>query len=322
MKNKRTRLLHMEPLTELHGLGTESANPKSAELDTKSALEIAQIINTEDQKVAKAVERQLPAIAKAIDMVADALSSGGRLIYVGTGTSGRLGALDASECPPTFDVPASTVQYLIAGGERALSRATEASEDSPELGARDMARRKPTRKDIVIGLAVSGRTPYTLGALTEARRHGARTVGITGNANSPLTKAANHAIAVDVGPEVLAGSSRMKAGTMQKMVLNMITTGAFTRMGYVYSNLMVNLHFKNRKLVERGVGILEQLTGLDRESAVDALIASRGSLPVALVMIMAEVSRPEAEQRLTRSKGNVRAAIELNKPRMRADKKK
>ncbi len=305
----------MEPLTELYGLGTEDANPNSVGLDTKSALDIARIINAEDQKVAKAVERQLPAIAKAIDIVAESLSAGGRLIDVGTGPSGRLGALDASECPPTFDVSPKMVQYLIAGGERALARATEASEDSPEEGARDMARKKPTKKDVVVGLAVSGRTPYTLGAIRYARNKGARTIAITGNAGAPITRDAQHSIAIDVGPEVLAGSSRMKAGTMQKMVLNMITTGAFTRMGYVYSNLMVNLHFKNRKLVERGVGIMRRLTGFDRESSVEALTAAGGSLPVALVMIEAGVSRKDAEQRLKRSKGNVRVAIESNRSR-------
>jgi N-acetylmuramic acid 6-phosphate etherase len=309
----------MEPLTELHGLGTEGANPNSAELDTKSALEIARIINAEDQRVAKAVQRQLPAIAKAIDIVAKSLSSGGRLIYVGTGTSGRLGALDASECPPTFDVSPKMVQYLIAGGERALARATEASEDSPDEGARDMSRRNPTRKDVIIGLAVSGRTPYTLGAIRYARNKGSKTIAITGNTGSPITRIAQHAIAIDVGPEVLAGSSRMKAGTMQKMVLNMITTGAFTRMGYVYSNLMVNLHFKNRKLVERGVGIMRRLTDLDRESSVGALTAAGGSLPVALVMMEAGVSRKEAEQRLKNSKGNVRRAIRGSTRKLRTD---
>jgi N-acetylmuramic acid 6-phosphate etherase len=312
VKTKRTRMLQMEPLTELHGLGTEGANPSSEEFDTKSALEIASIINAEDQKVAKAVQRELPAIAMAIDIVAKSLSSGGRLIYVGTGTSGRLGALDASECPPTFDVSPQMVQYVIAGGERALARATEASEDSVEEGARDMARRKPTKKDVVVGLAVSGRTPYTLGAIRYARSKGSKTIAVTGNARSPITKTAQHSIAIDVGPEVLAGSSRLKAGTMQKMVLNMITTGAFTRMGYVYSNLMVNLHFKNRKLVERGVGIMQRITGLDRESSVEALTAAGGSLPVALVMIEAGITRKVAEQRLKKYSGNVRKAIHQN----------
>jgi N-acetylmuramic acid 6-phosphate etherase len=305
----------MPPLTELRELGTEIPNPNSIDLDKKSALEIAEIINTEDQNVAQAVRTQLPAIAQAIDIVANALSDGGRLIYVGTGTSGRLGALDSSECVPTFNVPRSLVQYLIAGGDYALGHATEVSEDSPEMGKRDMARKKPTSKDVVIGLAVSGRTPYTLGALAYARRKRATTIGITANAGSPITKLAAHSIAISVGPEVLAGSSRMKAGTMQKMVLNMITTGAFTRMGYVYSNLMVNLHLKNRKLTERGIGIVQHLTGLDREAAVDALQAAGGSVPVTLVMIEAGVTRKDAEARLKKAKCNVRKAIGTQKRR-------
>ena len=299
----------MPPLEELRELSTEIPNPNSVDLDKKSALEIAKIINAEDQKVAKAVARQLPEIAKAIDLVADAFANGGRLIYVGTGTSGRLGALDSSECVPTFNVSPKLVQYLIAGGDYALGHATEVSEDSTEMGVRDMKHKKPTKKDVVLGLAVSGRTPYTLGALAYARRKGAMVIGITANAGTPITKLASLSIVVGVGPEVLAGSSRMKAGTMQKMVLNMITTGAFTRMGYVYSNLMVNLHLKNRKLTERGIGILQQLTGLDRQSAVDALQAAGGSVPVALVVVEAGVTRKEAEARLKKAKGNVRKAI-------------
>lgn len=299
----------MAPLTEIRELGTEIPNPNSVDLDKKSALEIAKIINAEDQKVAKAVAKELPAIAKAIDLVAHALENGGRLIYVGTGTSGRLGALDSSECVPTFNVSPKVVQYLIAGGDYALGHATEVSEDSTEMGERDMKHKNPTKKDVVLGLAVSGRTPYTVGALAYARRKGATTIGITANPGTPLTKISSHSIVIGVGPEVLAGSSRMKAGTMQKMVLNMITTGAFTRMGYVYSNLMVNLHLKNRKLTERGIGILQQLTGLDRQSAVDALQAAGGSVPVALVVLEAGVTRKEAEARLKTAKGNVRKAI-------------
>lgn len=309
MRSKHIHLLEMAPLSELRGLTTESANPKSADLDTRSTIEIARIINAEDRKVAKAIARELPAIAKAIDIVADALASGGRLIYVGTGTSGRLGALDSSECPPTFSADPGMVQYLIAGGDRALSHAVEASEDSIKEGERDMAKKKPTRKDVILGLAASGRTPYTLGAVAYARRKGAKTIAITGNPGSPITKTAAHSIAVDVGPEVLAGSSRMKAGTMQKMVLNMITTGAFTRMGYVYSNLMVNLHLKNRKLAERGIGILQQLADLDRKSAVEALRSAGGSIPVALVMLETGATKTQAAQRLKKAKGNVRKAI-------------
>lgn len=321
MKRKHKQLLEMSPLTELYGLGTESANPNSVGLDTKSALEIARIINEEDQKIAKAVASQLPAIAKAIDIVAASLSSGGRLIYVGTGTSGRLGALDSSECPPTFNADPEMVQYIIAGGDRALAHAVEASEDSGAEGARDMAKKHPSKRDVVLGLAVSGRTPYTIGALAYARKKGAKTIAITGNTGSPITKTAAHTIAVDVGPEVLAGSSRMKAGTMQKMVLNMISTGAFTRMGTVYSNLMVNLHLKNRKLVERGIGIMQQLSGLSREAAVDQLREAGGSLSVALVMLQAGVSRRNAEQRLKKTRGNVRQAIETSVAKRKLPKK-
>lgn len=309
MKNKRVEMLSLPPLTDVQGLGTEKRNPNSIGFDSKSPLEIARIINAEDQKVAKAVERALPQIAKAIEAVAKSLSSGGRLIYVGTGTSGRLGALDASECPPTFNTDPEMVQFVMAGGEKALAHAVEADEDSPALGKRDMAKKRPTKKDVVVGLAASGRTPFTVSAVQYARSKGAATVGIVANPNSPLARAAAIPIEIPVGPEVVAGSTRMKAGTMQKLVLNMITTGAFVRMGYVYDNLMVNLHLKNRKLVERGIGIVQQIIDLDRESAIDALRVSEGSVPVALVMLQAGVTKQEAEKRLKKSKGNVRKAI-------------
>ena len=299
----------MPPLKDVQGLGTEGRNPKSLGFDSKSPLEIARIINAEDQKVAVAIQKALPQIAKAIDAVAKSLSSGGRLIYVGTGTSGRLGALDASECPPTFNTDPGMVQFVMAGGEKALGCAVEADEDSPALGRKDMAKKRPTRKDVVIGLAASGRTPFTVSAVQYARSKGAMTAGIVANPNSPLARAAAIPIVIPVGPEVVAGSTRMKAGTMQKLVLNMITTGAFVRMGYVYDNLMVNLHLKNRKLVERGIGIVQQILDLDRESAIDALRASEGSVPVALVMLQAGVTKREAEKRLDKSRGNVRRAI-------------
>lgn len=302
-------MLDMPPLKEVQGLGTEGRNPKSIGFDSKSPLEIARIINGEDKKVAFAIELALPQVAKAIEAVAKSLSNGGRLIYVGTGTSGRLGALDASECPPTFNTDPDLVQFVMAGGERALARAVEADEDSPALGRHDMAKKKPTKKDVVVGLAASGRTPFTVSAVEYARSKGAVTVGIVANAGSPLAKAAAIPIVVPVGPEVVAGSTRLKAGTMQKLVLNMITTGAFVRMGYVYDNLMVNLHLKNRKLVERGIGIVQQIMDMDRESAIDALKASDGSVPVALVMLQAGVTKKEAETRLKKSKGNVRKAI-------------
>jgi N-acetylmuramic acid 6-phosphate etherase len=291
-------------------LGTERVNPAAAGLDTLSALEIARVLNHEDKKVADAVERALPQIALAIDAVAQALQSGGRLIYVGAGTSGRLAALDASECPPTFNTHPKTIQYMIAGGEKALSRASEVSEDSRTAGRADMAKRKPGKKDVVVGVAASGRTPYTIAAVEHARRLGARTVAVVGNAGSELGRSADIEIVVDAGPEALAGSTRLKAGTAQKMVLNMLTTGAMARLGYIYGNLMVNVHTKNEKLVARGLGILEQAAGRNPESAAQALKAARGQVAVALVMLKTGLGRVQAEKKLKSFKGNVRKAIE------------
>ena len=219
----------MKKAEDLKRLGTERANPAAAELDARSALEVARILNAEDARVAPAVERALPQIACAIDAIAQALSRGGRLIYVGAGTSGRIAALDASECPPTFNTDPRMVQYVIAGGARALSRATEINEDSPRLGRRDLAKKRPTKNDVVAGISASGRTPYTLGALQYARERGAATVAVTGNPGSPMEQVAEIAIVVETGPEVVAGSTRLKAGTAQKLVLNMLTTGAIDR---------------------------------------------------------------------------------------------
>ncbi|HWR15409.1 MAG TPA: N-acetylmuramic acid 6-phosphate etherase [Terriglobales bacterium] len=293
----------------IHRLGTEQQNVSSLDLDTRSALEIARIMNAEDAKVPAAVSEALPQIAKAIDAVADALSRKGRLIYVGAGTSGRLGALDSSECPPTFNTDPRSVQYVIAGGPKALASAAEANEDSPVLGRRDIAKLKPGKRDVVIGIAASGRTPYTIAACEYARKKGARTACVVCNISSPLAAAVDIPIEVNVGPEVLAGSTRLKAGTAQKLVLNMITTGAMTRLGYVYGNLMVNVHLKNEKLVERGIGIVQKATGASREDAMAALKESSNRVPVALVMLKAEVSRREAEKRLKKSNGNVRKAM-------------
>ena len=294
----------------LNRLQTEKTNPASAELDTMSALEIARIINMEDATVAAAVERALPQIAKAIEAVADAIGNGGRLIYVGAGTSGRIAALDASECPPTFNTDPKTVQFVMAGGAKALYSATEASEDDARLGRRDMTAKKPTRKDVVVGLAASGRTPYTVAAVEYARKKGARTVAIVCNPGSPLEAAAEIAIVVEVGAEVLAGSTRMKAGTAQKLVCTMLTTGAMARLGYVFGNLMVNVHLKNEKLVERGLRILQQASGASREEALKALKQARRRAPVALIMLKTGASAAEAEKRLKAAKGNVRRAME------------
>jgi len=294
----------------IKSLGTEQQNQASTELDTRSALEIARVINEEDKKVAIAVEQALPQIAMAIDAIADSLREGGRLIYVGAGTSGRIAALDASECPPTFNTHPKSIQYLIAGGERALSRATEVSEDSRTLGRRDMALRKPGKKDVVVGVAASGRTPYTIAAVEYARQKGAKTVAVVGNPNSELGRAAEIGIVTEVGPEALSGSTRMKAGTAQKMVLNMLTTGAMARLGYIYGNLMVNVHTRNEKLVERALGIVEKAGGVDRAAAARALKAGGNSVAVALIMLKTGLSRQQAEKKLRVVKGNVRKAME------------
>lgn len=226
---------------DLQTLATEKPNEASAGLDKKSAIEIARIIAGEDARIAAAVKKALPEIAAVIDIVARSLRDGGRLIYVGAGSSGRIAALDASECPPTFSTAPSQVQYIMAGGPKALASASDVNEDSPELGQRDIARRRPTRKDIVIGISASGRTPYVVGAVEYARVRGAKTAAIVCNPNSDLSQVAEVTVVAEVGPEVISGSTRMKASSAQKMILNMITTGAMTRLGYVYDNLMSTL---------------------------------------------------------------------------------
>ncbi len=298
---------------DLRRLSTEKANAASAEFDCKSSLEIARIINAEDAKVSAVVARSLPQIARVIDWIAAGLSKGGRLIYVGTGTSGRIAALDAAECPPTFNTEPKMVQFIIAGGSKALAEATEASEDSRKLGRQAMAKKKPRRNDVVVGVAASGRTPFTIAALEYARAQGAKTVAVACNRNSQLERAAHVAIVAEVGPEVVAGSTRMKAGTAQKMILNMLTTGAMTRLGYVYGNLMVNLHLKNKKLAERGISILEKAAELSRADARKFLKDAHNSVPVALVMAKAAVGRTQAVAALKRSAGHVRSAIMLAK---------
>jgi len=293
----------------LHHLHTEQPNHAAGDLDQKSSLDIAHLINAEDATVALAVTRALPQIARAIDQVAAGLRQGGRLIYVGAGTSGRIAALDAVECPPTFNTNPRSVQFIIAGGAKALASASEISEDDAQAGREEMSRRKPTKHDVVLGIASSGRTPFTVAAIERARQRGAHTIALTCNPNSPLERAAHFAIVTQVGPEVLAGSSRMKAGTAHKMVLNMISTAAMTRLGYVYGNLMVNVAPKNEKLLQRAIGILEQATGASHESATKALKASGNRTPVAVVMLAAGVSPAEATSALKKSKGHVRQAI-------------
>lgn len=289
---------------------TETPNSASQGLDTKSAIEIARIINHEDAKIAAAVKKALPEIAVVIDIVARALRDGGRLIYVGAGSSGRIAALDASECPPSYSTLPQQIQYIMAGGPKALASASDVNEDSPELGQRDIARRRPTRKDIVIGVSASGSTPYVVGAVEYARARGSITAAVTCNNGTPLAQVSETTIVVEVGPEVVSGSTRMKAGTAQKMVLNMITTGAMTRLGYVYDNLMVNVHMKNAKLVERGIRVLMKVCDIDRDTAIRTIKSAGKSIPIAVVMLKANVDKMEAVRRLAKADGNVRLAIE------------
>ena len=298
-----------QPTAALGDLRTEQRNRASANLDQESTLDLVRIINREDAKVAAAVRQALPQIAEAVDIIANRLRRGGRLIYVGAGTSGRIAALDASECPPTFGTAPRQVQFVIAGGSKALGAAVEGNEDTRELGAREMAKRKPGKKDVVAGIAASGRTPFTVAAVEYARQRGAATIAVCCNADSPLGKAAQIAIVTPVGPEVVSGSSRMKAGTAQKMVLNMLTTGAMTRLGYVYGNLMVNVHPSNSKLVDRALRILQDGAGIDRAAAVRALEDSGKSVPVALVMLETKLGAAQARRRLKTHGGNVRLAI-------------
>ncbi|HYM77212.1 MAG TPA: N-acetylmuramic acid 6-phosphate etherase [Candidatus Dormibacteraeota bacterium] len=299
--------------SDLRQLPTEQILHTASNLDQMSSLEIVRLINDEDATVAAAVRHALPQIARAIDAVANGLRHGGRLIYVGAGTSGRLGALDASEIPPTFNTNPRTVQYIMAGGPKALGTSTEASEDDTALAVKEMKKRKPGKHDIVLGIATSGRTPFTIAAIECARSRGAHTIALTCNRNSPLERAADFAIVTEVGPEVLAGSSRMKAGTAHKMVLNMISTGAMTRLGYVYGNLMVQVWTKNEKLVQRAIRILEQATGADHDTAAAALKAAGNRTPIALVMLAASATKSQAAAALKKSKGHVRQAIAIAK---------
>jgi N-acetylmuramic acid 6-phosphate etherase len=293
----------------LSQLTTEQTNRASADLDLKSSLEIVSVINSEDATVVEAVRRALPQIARGVGLIANALKRCGRLIYVGAGTSGRIAALDAAECPPTFNVDPRTVQFIMAGGPKALSEALEANEDSRELGKREMAKRKPGRNDVIVGIAASGRTPFTIAAVEYARGKGAHTISVTCNRNTPLQKAAHLAIVTEVGPEVISGSTRMKAGTAQKMVLNMLSSGAMTRLGYVYGNLMINVTPRNSKLAARSVSILQEAAGVSEEVARKALKSAGNSVPVGLVMLQAQVDRREAERALKLAGGHVRQAI-------------
>ena len=293
---------------------TEARNPHSMQIDKVSTLEMLSIINREDQTVAAAVERVLPHIAAAVDAIAERLNQGGRLFYVGAGTSGRLGVLDASECPPTFSVDPDLVQGLIAGGDGALRRSSEVSEDSPELGAADLRARnfagnsEAAKPDVLVGIAASGRTPYVLGAMAYAKSLGALTIAVTCVPVSAMTRFAEIAIAVETGAEVITGSTRMKAGTATKMVLNMLSTGAMVRTGAVYGNLMVNLKPTNFKLVDRAQRIIMSATGCTHDRAVELLLEG-GTIKTAIVIEMLGIDRSSAEARLAAANGRLAAAL-------------
>jgi N-acetylmuramic acid 6-phosphate etherase len=288
---------------------TEHRNPASKELDRLSSRAILRLMNREDHKVATSVGREIPAIARAVDAIVRGIRKGGRLIYVGAGTSGRLAVLDAAECPPTFGVSRHLVQALIAGGRRAVTGAVEGAEDSVANGARDLRAKKLSLNDVVVGIAASGTTPYVLGALAFARKRGATTVAVTSNGRTPITRHARIVIAPEVGPEIVAGSTRLKAGTSQKLVLNMLSTAAMVRLGHVYENLMIDVALTNQKLRERGLRILCEASGKDLSAAEHALRQSGHNLRTALVMLKRSLSVTQARAQLVLAKGNLREAL-------------
>jgi N-acetylmuramic acid 6-phosphate etherase len=291
-------------------LTTEQNNPESVSIDQMDPIQIAMLMNREDLKVVAAVERVLPDIARAIELVTERVQAGGRLIYIGAGTSGRLGVLDASECPPTFNTPPALVVGLIAGGHRALTNAIEGAEDNRQAGEEDLRGVEVDAKDVVCGIATSGRTPYVLGGLAYAQGLGAATLGVTCNEVSELSEVSDVLIAPVVGPEILSGSTRLKAGTATKMVLNMISTGTMIRIGKTYGNWMVDLRATNVKLKDRSIRIVSGITGLDRERAESLLARCDGEVKTAIVSQALGVEKIEAQRRLKVAGGRLRTAIQ------------
>ena len=291
-------------------LTTEQNNPESVSIDQMDPIQIAMLMNREDLKVVAAVERVLPDIARAIELVTERVQAGGRLIYIGAGTSGRLGVLDASECPPTFNTPPALVVGLIAGGNRALTNAIEGAEDNRQAGEEDLRGVEVASKDVVCGIATSGRTPYVLGGLAYAQSLGAATLGVTCNEVSELSEVSDVLIAPVVGPEILSGSTRLKAGTATKMVLNMISTGTMIRIGKTYGNWMVDLRATNVKLKDRSIRIVSGITGLDRERAESLLARCDGEVKTAIVSQALGVEKIEAQRRLKFAGGRLRTAIQ------------
>jgi N-acetylmuramic acid 6-phosphate etherase len=301
----------MQDERDLSRLETERRNPASTRIDTMSALEIARVMNAEDATVAGAVAREVPQIGRAIEGIAARLRQGGRLISIGAGTSGRLAVLDASECPPTFSTPPEMVVGVIAGGADALTRSIEGAEDSPERGRDDLSQLAVGANDTVVGIAASGRTPYVLGAVAYAKECGALTIGVTCNAATPLHDRCAITIAPVVGPEVIAGSTRLKAGTAQKMVLNMLSTGAMILLGKTYGNLMVDVQTTNTKLRKRAIAIVQEATGLAEADAATLLTRTDNEVKTAIVAALGNITPEIARQRLAASGGVVRAALEV-----------
>ena len=293
----------------LEGLSTETRNPETMNLDEMSSLEIVQAMNKEDIKVPQIITHLLPLIAKVVDICAVALKTKNRIFYMGAGTSGRLGIVDSSECPPTFNASPNEFIGLIAGGERAFIKAVEGAEDSEDLGKDDLIKRNFCKNDICIGLAASGRTPYVIGGLKYAKSIGAQTVSISCNKEAKISKFADYPIEAIVGPEVLTGSTRLKAGTAQKLILNMISTGAMIRVGKSYQNLMVDLQMTNKKLETRGINIIKEATGVDENEAKEYIKKANGSVKVAIVMILSNCDFETAKKKLDKSEGKVRLAI-------------
>ncbi|NNU78343.1 N-acetylmuramic acid 6-phosphate etherase [Clostridium estertheticum] len=296
----------------LKRLITESRNENTMNIDTVSTLEMVKIINNEDKKVAGAVEKELPKIAIAIDSIAQRMHKGGRLIYIGAGTSGRLGILDASECPPTFGIPEELVQGIIAGGKEAIFRAIEGAEDSKQIAESDLKSKGLTQNDTVVGIAASGRTPYVIGGLEYANEIGALTISVTCNANSPVSAVAKISIAPVVGAEVVTGSTRLKSGTAQKMVLNMLSTGAMIKLGKVYGNLMVDVKSTNKKLTQRAKLIVCEATGIDIEEATEVLSITDFDVKLAIFMILSKLNKEQAKIRLDLNKGYIAKALKHN----------
>jgi N-acetylmuramic acid 6-phosphate etherase len=298
----------METKTNLATLPTETRNPLTEHIDQLPTIDMLRLINDEDAKIAAAVAAVLPDIAQAVDAIAQRFNNNGSLFYIGAGTSGRLGVLDASECPPTFSVPSDLFHAIIAGGDTALRKSSEQSEDSPEQGAADLAAAGINSQDALIGIAASGRTPYVLGALAHARKLNALTIALTCVPNSQMAAAADISIAPITGPEILTGSTRMKAGTATKLVLNMISTGVMIKTGAVYGNLMVNMQTTNAKLVDRAQRIIAAATGVDQTTAAK-LLTTGGTIKTAIVMQKLSIDRPTAEAKLATHKGNLSALL-------------